>query len=361
MSFPFIVEMGWKSALIAGAALLLAALLRSRSAADRTALLRLAVGLLLALPAISLLFPALQVEMAVPAAPEAEPLLRSALPPPAGAATALPAAASAQGGWNDPGILVALLYGGGLLMVALRLTAGLWTLRRWTRAASELACPEWRAALERALTDGAPPLRVLVSYEAPAPMSWGWRKPVILLDADALRRSDDADAILAHEIAHIVRRDWPTLIVARLAVALFWFNPLVWLLERTIVQQAEEAADSDAVARIEPGRYAQTLLNCAQHDLHLPASSIASGCLGRRIKAVLDGGFPRARSGSWRTVAAMLGCVALGAPVAAMKLVPAMAASAEPARPLARIGQLSISAVEPPIPVAAPAPPAAPA
>ncbi len=41
MSLGFFVEMAWKSALISGAALLLVILLRSRSAADRAAVLRL--------------------------------------------------------------------------------------------------------------------------------------------------------------------------------------------------------------------------------------------------------------------------------------------------------------------------------
>jgi regulator of protease activity HflC (stomatin/prohibitin superfamily) len=62
MSFSFLWEMSWKSALIIGAALALAALLRSRSPADRAAVLRLGVSLLLLLPAIALFLPALQIE-----------------------------------------------------------------------------------------------------------------------------------------------------------------------------------------------------------------------------------------------------------------------------------------------------------
>ena len=45
MSLDFIMEMAWKSALISGAALLAVMLLRSRSAADRGAVLRIAIGL----------------------------------------------------------------------------------------------------------------------------------------------------------------------------------------------------------------------------------------------------------------------------------------------------------------------------
>ena len=87
------------------------------------------------------------------------------------------------------------------------------------------------------------------SPTVPSPLSWGWRRPVILIDPDTLAEPDEADAILAHEMAHVARRDWPVLMLTRIAAALFWFNPLVWLLEREVVQQAEEAADCEAAAR----------------------------------------------------------------------------------------------------------------
>src|ERR1700709_1968203 len=58
--------------------------------------------------------------------------------------------------------------------------------------------------------------------------------------------------VLAHEIAHVVRRDWAMLILARLVVALFWFNPLMWLLERRLIEEAEEAVDARAFLHVAP-------------------------------------------------------------------------------------------------------------
>ena len=132
MSFSFFFEMSWKSALIIAAALMLATLLRSRSAADRAAVLRLAVGLLLALPVIAMFLPALQVEMAPE---EAQPLpfealLATASGAPMEIAPLQPVPVTI---WDDPSALIGIAYLGGLLMVALRIAAGLWTLRRWTR------------------------------------------------------------------------------------------------------------------------------------------------------------------------------------------------------------------------------------
>ncbi|HYG47253.1 MAG TPA: M56 family metallopeptidase [Allosphingosinicella sp.] len=367
MSYDFLIEMAWKSAAIAGGALLLAALLRSRAAADRGAVLKVAVALLLALPAIALFAPALQIETPAPApaamAPTAAVAPAAAVDAAAPAAEAPPATSSGAD-WDDPSLLFFLLYAGGVAMVAGRLLAGLWTLSRWTRNAREVEAPLWRAALARAGGDSLG-IRLLASPDASSPLSWGLRRPVILLDSDTLRSPEEADAILAHEVAHVARRDWPSLVLSRLAVALFWFNPLVWRLDREVAQQAEEAADSDAAATVEPARYAQTLLDWARlsGSPALPANAIAAGepGLSRRVKAILDGRVAR-RSGSRLAVAAMLGCAAFAAPVAAIEFVPeAPEAPPAPLAPAAAPAPLApLSRAVPAVPHSPPAPLAAP-
>jgi bla regulator protein blaR1 len=364
METSFFAEMAWKSALIAGAALVLAYGLRSRAAADRALVLRIGVAMLLLLPLIAVALPALPVEAwAAPAAqapafyvpgPEAQ------LPQAAGAGLQ-PAPPTI---WDDPAPLVLLAYLGGLLMVGGRLLAGLWTLRRWTRGARDVTSPEWLAAFERTRWDAADGgrLRLMVSNEVPSPLSWGLINPVILIDPDTLAQAGEADAILAHEVAHVARRDWLALMLARIAAALFWFNPIVWLLEREIVQQAEEAADREAAAHVEPARYAQTLLSWAQGTGRaLPANSIApkGSALGRRVRAILDRRLRERPAGSALTRLAVMLCVVIAAPVAAMKLVQA-AAPAAPEAPAAPLAPHAPPAPGHPAPPAAPAAPSAP-
>lgn len=346
MGLSFFAAMAWKSALISGAALALAYVLRSRAAADRATVLRLGVTMLLLLPMIALVLPALRIEAwAAPAASVPPPPAQLA-PLPAFMSTdfvpALPADAGLQPAaptiWDDPTPLVLLAYLGGLLMVGGRLLVGLALLRRWTHEAREVACPEWRAAFDRAR--GAAPnparLRLLVADGVPSPLSWGWRNPAILIDPDTLAEPREADAILAHEIAHVLRRDWPALLLTRVAAALFWFNPLVWLLDREAVQQAEEAADCAAAARVEPTHYARTLLSLAQVNGRLiPANGIApkGGALARRIRAILDRRLRERPAGSLWTTFAMIACIGIAAPVAAMQLVEAARAPAAPRAP----------------------------
>ncbi|HEX8641824.1 MAG TPA: M56 family metallopeptidase [Allosphingosinicella sp.] len=346
MSIEFFTDMAWKSALISGAALGLAFALRSRSPADRALVLRLGIAMLLLLPPIAVALPAL--EIVAFAAPAAQAPLPYALPPEVQlTALAGPAAATAPTIWDDPTPLVLIAYLSGLALALGRLLDGLATLHRWTRRAHAVTCPEWLAAFEgvRWVVPNAEAVRLLVSEEVASPLSWGWRRPVILIDTDTLGAPDDAEAILAHEVAHIARRDWPALILSQAAAALFWFNPLVWKLEREAVQQAEEAADIAAAERVEPARYAETLLSWAQFNHAVPANSIAPGAsaLGRRIRAVLDRRSRERPTGSAWTALAMLLCVGIAAPVAAARLV-----AAEPPQ-----------APDPPaVPVAPEAPPA---
>jgi beta-lactamase regulating signal transducer with metallopeptidase domain len=365
MDVAFFAEMAWKSALIAGAALMLAYALRSRAAADRALVLRIGVTMLLLLPLIAVMLPALPIEAW--AAPVAQaPAYYLPGPeiqlPQISAAALQPVPPSI---WDDPTPLVLLAYVGGLLMVGGRLLAGLWLLRRWTRDARDVACPDWLAAFERTRWEApnGDRIRLMVSDTVRSPLSWGLIRPVILIDPDTLARGGEAEAILAHEIAHIARRDWLALMLTRIAAALFWFNPMVWLLEREIVQQAEEAADCVAARCVEPARYAQTLLSWAQvPGRALPANSIAprGSALGRRVRAILDRQIRERPTGSALTRIAVMLCVAIAAPVAAMKLVQASAPAA-PEAPIAPVAPLAPHAPHAPaVPGAPPAPPTPP-
>lgn len=330
MDISFFAAMAWKSVAIAGAALGLAALLRSRSAADRAAVLRIGVLMLLALPVIALLLPELRIAAFAPApavAPTADsfPIIDAPL---AMAAMVEVPASSAPG--LDPGIALLVAYLAGLMVAAARFAGGLWTLRAWTKAARPVEDESWTAAFEK-MRWAAPSgerLRLMVSGDVPAPLSWGWRRPVILIDPETLSRGEAAEAILAHEVAHVARRDWPALMLSRAASVLFWFNPLVWLLDRQVVQQAEEAADRHAAESVEPLLYAQSLLRWASANAHaLPANGIAGrpSALARRVRAVLDTRLRERPSESLWTAAAILACIGIAAPVAAVELVEARA------------------------------------
>ena len=196
--------------------------------------------------------------------------------------------------------------------------------------AQVMTSPAWLSALAHAqarmnFKNGT---ALLVSDALPSPVSWGLARPVILLNEGALEATDEAEAIIAHELAHVMSMDWSKLLLGRVVTALYWFNPLVWLLVRDAHQLREEAAD-DAVlgANVAGPDYAAMLVHTARHDCRaamLAAHGVApgKGSLQRRVHRVLDHSLPRTRmEARWATIGAVVALFG-GAPLAALTLAP---------------------------------------
>ncbi len=91
--------------------------------------------------------------------------------------------------------------------------------------------------------------RILESAEVATPVTWGLLRPVVLLPVAARSWSSPRLAIvLEHELAHVSRGDWAVRSLARLAVAVYWFHPLAWLVHRRLVLEQELACDEAVVA-----------------------------------------------------------------------------------------------------------------
>jgi beta-lactamase regulating signal transducer with metallopeptidase domain len=339
MTGEFLWEMAWKSSLLSLGALGAVALLQGRSAADRAFVLRLAVGLLLVLPVAALIGPTLAVQrppvleaLQAQTAPLAAPLDSQAARDggPAVVAAALDSGAGTL--VSGPHVLLAI-YGLGVGAVLSHLVAGLLTLRRWTQGARPVWHPLWAAAYDRARLRSRVrrDVGLLSSAEVPEPLGWGLRRPVVLIDPGTLARDEQAEAVLGHEMAHVARGDWLALLLGRLMLALFWFNPLAWMLNRRMLEEAEAAADMQAVAQVDPALYAQSLLSMAVRPLlpGLPATPMAGSGIGRRIHAVLDDRARARRSGSVWTAIASATMLAAGLTIAVVELLPARPAVAK--------------------------------
>lgn len=169
---------------------------------------------------------------------------------------------------------------------------------------------------------------LLTSNELSSPISWGLFRPVILLNDRAVAAPGEAEAIIAHELAHVARMDWFKLLLARVATALFWFNPFVWMLAREAHQLREEAAD-DAVlgADVIDTDYAQLLVGVARHEcpgLLLGAHGVApsKSSLARRVARVLDGASARGPVARSFVLGVLVGAILIAAPLAALTLTP---------------------------------------
>ena len=104
-------------------------------------------------------------------------------------------------------------------------------------------------ALQRRLRV-ARPVRVMQSALVQVPTLLGWFRPVILLSASALTglSPGQLELILAHELAHLRRRDpWVNLFQVALETLLF-YHPAVWWVSRCVREEREHCCDEMAVA-----------------------------------------------------------------------------------------------------------------
>lgn len=107
---------------------------------------------------------------------------------------------------------------------------------------------------------------LLISPDLSVPVVWGFTSPVLLLPIESEQWSDDRrKAVLLHELAHIVRRDGLTLILMKIAIALYWINPLVWTAGRMSRRYCERACDDIVLERgTRASEYADHLLAIAR-------------------------------------------------------------------------------------------------
>ena len=329
-----LIAIALKSLLVAGLTLGLLALMKRRSAAERSWVAH--IGLLalvimafapLALPRWTVEAPALLGQAPAPNAPTttvspapqaipaavATPVAESSRP-------AISAAAAASAAYAIPAVILLLITALALArLVALRARADVLVDGHWLSA---LARAQRRMGFKHGTA-------LLTSNELASPISWGLMRPVILLNTRAVEASGEAEAIIAHELAHVARMDWAKLLLARIATALFWFNPFVWMLAREAHQLREEAAD-DAVlgADIAETDYAQLLVGVARHEcpgLLLGAHGVApsKSSLARRVARVLDGSSVRGPAARGFAAGVFVGAVLVAAPLAALTLTPA--------------------------------------
>lgn len=305
--FAFVADLSLRITVAAGLVGLVLTALRVRSAAARHAAWTAVLVTMLAMPILTAIVPripvpvpshlradpgavAAQFEEATPNALTRSEDGRSSLPATARAphiavrqASAQPAGTGATMtiGWLA---LAVTVYVAGVVVLSAGLVVGWRMARRLVRSATRLDMTASAAIFE--------------SCAVAAPLTTGILKPSIVLPGDWRNWPPDTlRAVLAHENAHVRRRDLVVQFLAQVNRAIFWFHPLAWWLERQLAVHSEQACD-DAVVRGSgaPDRYAEILLGIAEavsHRGHRIAWTAVgmdgSGLLGARIERVLRG------------------------------------------------------------------------
>lgn len=403
---PAVLDVGVRGALLLAAAGILTLVARRRSAALRHLIWALAVGGLLALPAVRAVAPDVRVDLAIPAALAVQGYLASpvdvasSLAEPAGPVRSGPSGASVPappdasmavaGSGGPPAVSggtravrpaevaeastraaavpasgetgsglplatwLTLVWLAGVAVLLAPVAVGWVGLRRLARRSRPLASSRIRHRATRlALRVGV--TRSFGLVEGPAgtmPMTFGLARPVIVLppgasDWDASR----LDAVLLHELAHVGRRDTLTQLLAELARAIHWFNPLVWVAARRLRVEREHACDDVALAGgARPSDYADQLLGLARSFRSGPGTGRVALAMARpsqlsdRLLAVLDEGRSRGDLGRATTLRAVGLALGLVLPLAVMTPAAADAVRDDEEREVAAVQEATCAA-----------------
>lgn len=140
-------------------------------------------------------------------------------------------------------------------------------------------------------------VQVKFSDDIASPMSFGLFRPVVILPAAATEWAESTLAdVMVHELAHIKRLDWLTMIFCHVLTGLLWVNPLLWFAKNRVNEAAEQSCDA-AVLRCNKDSvsYAEELLRLARESFVKTKAPILAQLmfdesnLTMRIKNILDG------------------------------------------------------------------------
>ena len=161
-------------------------------------------------------------------------------------------------------------------LTALAAALALWRLGRlaWQAVALQRlrrtfapAGPDVQARLDRLARqhEVGRPVTALVADVPLVPMTFGWRRPAIVVPLPLTSDPEALELAFAHELAHVRRRDFLLQWAEQVVGAVFFAHPLVFALRRSVVGWRERCCDAEVVAR--PGvsrkRYAALLLGLA--------------------------------------------------------------------------------------------------
>jgi beta-lactamase regulating signal transducer with metallopeptidase domain len=182
----------------------------------------------------------------------------------------------------------------GVLVFGTRLVVG-WRLSwRLVKTADEILTPAvieiFKNVRERLGLRG--PIRLLAHVRLDSPVVVGWLRPAVLLPVSLISgfTSEQLQAILAHELAHIRRHDFVVNFLQRCVESILFYHPAVWWLSKRIRAEREHCCDDIAIRLCGSRKiYAQALIELERARQPRPALAVAAadGAVLQRFRRVL--------------------------------------------------------------------------
>jgi beta-lactamase regulating signal transducer with metallopeptidase domain len=197
------------------------------------------------------------------------------------------------------GICLFAAWAVGAALLLLRLSVGLWRVRRLRRNCVELDLATLGPEILSILRDFNSRRRVklCVSNDAAVPAAIGFFRPAIVFPAWLVPQLSSAEmkTILLHELAHLRRGDDWTNLAQKVFRALFFFHPAVWWIEDRLTLEREMACDEIVLAQTaSPKAYASSLISFAERMQSARGLALAQALVSRmhqmslRVAQILD-------------------------------------------------------------------------
>jgi beta-lactamase regulating signal transducer with metallopeptidase domain len=180
-------------------------------------------------------------------------------------------------------------------------TIGMAAIAIWSLGSAALLLrwlSQWRAV--RSALKFAPrlamelPVPIRITSAGMTPGVFGAFRPVVILPRPVLSELNQSQlqAVLAHEMCHVRRRDNLTAMFHKLVEVIFWFHPLVWWVGSNLLREREAACDESV---IEDGHeqvvYAESILQVCRLGVTAKFAGIAAssgGDLRQRMTSIMS-------------------------------------------------------------------------
>ena len=184
------------------------------------------------------------------------------------------------------------LWLAGALFLMIRAALAWWRARRVVTTGFEPLASGMEASARRlAAQMGAKGVQFRVSARVASALVFGWIKPIIVLPAAALGRltEGEIEALLAHELAHVLRCDFLINLLQTVAECVLFYHPMVWWVSARMREERELCCDDIAVAVCRDEiLYSKALLRLEELRME-PALAATGGRLALRIRRLLVG------------------------------------------------------------------------
>lgn len=158
--------------------------------------------------------------------------------------------------WNGFNYMLVSVWLAGVLLLAAKTVYDQLRLKQALRESRKMDTPFLLAVFHETKQQLGVKRKVqfVASERIPGPAVVGFSKPAIVISPSLLitLQKDQLQYILAHEFAHIKRRDVAVNWLIHIILIIHWFNPLLWLAVYKARQDQEMACDACVLNRIEP-------------------------------------------------------------------------------------------------------------